>query len=77
MSKTATLSFRTEPRFAEETNAYARFAGFTKTDYLEQAVKEKNERMLAARIQFLSKQLSATSLAANEDMERSLGDGLA
>ncbi len=77
MSKTATLSFRTEPSLAEETYAYAKFAGFTKTAYLEQAVKEKNQRTLAARIQFVSKQLSASSLVANEDMDSSTGDGLA
>ncbi len=78
MSKTATLSFRVDPVFVEETNALAAFAGFTnKTDYLKQAVIEKNNRVLAERIRFLSKQLSANSLAANEDMETTVGDGLA
>ena len=77
MNKTATLSFRADPAFVEETNFFAKFAGFSnKTDYLKQAVIEKNSRVLAERIRFLSKELSAKSLSTNLDMEASLKDGL-
>jgi hypothetical protein len=76
MQKTATLSLRTSPEFAEQASFYAEFLGLSKTAYVEQAILEKNERAMAMRLQFLSRQLSAKSLEENAEMNAALGDGL-
>lgn len=76
MQKTATLSLRTSPEFAEQTSFYAEFLGLSKTAYVEQAILEKNERAMAMRLQSLSRQLSAKSLEENTEMDAALGEGL-
>ena len=77
MLKFATLSLRATPSFAEEVTAFAKFIGLNKTQYLEQAIREKNERVLADRMRFLSKKLSQQDLAHNTEMDAATGDGLA
>ena len=77
MSKTTTVSFRIDANFAEETSAMAGFVHQNRSDYIVEAVREKNERTLAERMAFLSKVLSAKSLAAAEAMDETAGDGLA
>ena len=77
MGKTTTLSFRTEAAFAEETALFAKSAQQNRSDYIEQAVREKNERALAERIAFLSIKLSPQSLSVCEEMDDATGDGLA
>ena len=72
-----TLSFRVEPEFADQTSTVARFVHQNRSDYIKQAVSERNERVLAERIAFLSKKLSAQSLAVCEEMDAAAGDGLA
>ena len=76
MTKFATMSLRTTPSFADETSFFAQYSGVSKTQYLEQAIKEKNERVLADRISFLSSKLSAQSLAHSEAMDAAVGDGI-
>lgn len=71
-----TLSFRAPPEFAEQTRTLAKAMHMTSSDYVREAVREKNERMLKERMVFLSAQLSARHLAENRSMDGSIGDGL-
>ena len=73
----ATLSFRAPAEFAEQTKALAKAMRMTSSDYVREAVREKNERALKERMVFLSAQLSATHLAENQAMDNAAGDGLA
>ena len=72
-----TLSFRATSDFAEQTKALARSMQMTSSDYVREAVREKNERALADRLVFLSAQLSVRHLAENQAMDSAAGDGLA
>jgi hypothetical protein len=72
-----TLSFRAPGEFAEQTKALARAMSMSASDYVREAVREKNERSLKERMMFLSKQLSAQHLVENQAMDGSVGDGLA
>ena len=71
------LSFRAATVFAEETRSFADMVGLKSSDYMREAVREKNERVLAERVAMLSHKLSAKHLALNEAVEDSVGDGLA
>ncbi len=73
----ATLSFRAPFDFATQTKALAAAFNMSSSDYVREAVREKNERMLKERMVFLSKSLSAQSLAENLALDGSTGDGLA
>ena len=72
-----TLSFRAPAEFAEQTKALARALSMSASDYVREAVREKNERAFKERMVFLSKQLSIQHLAENQTMDGSVGDGLA
>lgn len=72
----ATLSFRASPEFAEQTRSLANLFNMPSSEYLREAVREKNERVLKDRIAYLSKQLSAKHLLENEAMDTAAGDGL-
>lgn len=72
----ATLSFRATNEFATETKIMASVIHMNSSDYLREAVREKNERIMKERMIFLSKQLSQRHLAENESMDASIGDGL-
>lgn len=75
VAETESLGFRAPREFAEETR---RLAGEQPlSQYLRDAVREKNERELAERMRMLSARLSAKNLAENKSMEGALGDGLA
>ena len=73
----ATLSFRAPSEFAEQTRTLAAELRMTSSDYVREAVREKNERTIRARMVFLSTQLSQQHLAENQAMDASVGDGLA
>ena len=73
----ATLSFRAPVDFAEQTKALASALSMSASDYVREAVREKNERALKERMVFLSKKLSAQHLAESQAMDGSVGDGLA
>lgn len=73
----ATLSFRASSEFAEQTKTLAKAMHMTSSDYVREAVREKNERTLKERMVFLSAQLSARHLTENQSMDASTGDGLA
>lgn len=70
------LSFRATDLFVEETREIAKYVGLSSSDYIREAVREKNERMMAERIAQLSRKLSAKHLAFNESIEDALSDGL-
>ena len=72
----ATLSFRVSAEFAEQTKILARTLSMSASDYVREAVREKNERAIKNRMVFLSRALSAQHLAENQSMDGSLGDGL-
>ena len=74
---TATFSFRAPAEFAEQTKALANVFHMSSSDYVREAVREKNERVLKERMTHLSKQLSARHLAENQAMDAATGDGLA
>jgi hypothetical protein len=75
MSLTA-LSFRASPEFVGQPKALARVLSLSASDYVREAVREKNERAMKDRMVFLSRQLSAPHLKESEAMQGSLGDGL-
>lgn len=71
-----TLSFRVGNDFAEEVRSLASIVGIKSSDYIRQAVSEKNAQVMAQHIATLSKELSGEHLAFNESLEESLADGL-
>jgi uncharacterized protein (DUF1778 family) len=71
-----TLSFRVDNDFADDVRTLAGLVGLKSSDYIRQAVLEKNEQVMAQRIAALSKELSAEHLAFNESLDESLQDGL-
>ncbi len=73
----ATLSFRAPSEFAAQTRNLASELRMTSSDYVREAVREKNERVLKDRMIFLSQKLSARHLAENQAMSAADGDGLA
>jgi hypothetical protein len=71
-----TLSFRAGEDLAEQTRALAGMLGLKSSDYMREAVREKNQRVTAEHIAKLSKELAAEHLALNESIEDSVADGL-
>ncbi len=74
--QSATLSFRASPELAEQTKALAQALHMSSSDYVREAVQEKNQRALRERIVFLSAQLSARHLSENQAMDSTSRDGL-
>lgn len=72
-----TMSFEAPLDFAEETRLLAENSNKPVSEYIREAVREKNERELVERMRMLSERLSARSLLENQAMDDSLGDGLA
>ena len=71
-----TLSFRATQDFAEQTKRLASLFNMPISEYLREAVREKNERVLQQRMVFLSEALATQSLAENQAMNAAIGDGL-
>ncbi len=74
---TSTVSSRASVEFAEQTTALANVLHMSSSDYVREAVREKNERVLKERVTLLSKQLSTRHLAENRAMDAAAEDGLA
>ncbi|MGV7209426.1 antitoxin of toxin-antitoxin stability system [Oxalobacteraceae bacterium A2-2] len=72
--KTVSLTMAME--FVAETEGFARANQQPLSEYIREAVREKNERQLAERIKFLAKKLSAEADALDQDFDATLGDGL-
>lgn len=77
INPTQTMSFKAQQAFAEETKDLAKAANKEVSEYIREAVREKNERELAGRLRMLSERLSAKSLSENKSMEGALGDEIA
>jgi hypothetical protein len=73
--KETALSLRVSQEFIEETRSFAGDKGVSQ--YIREAVQEKNEREMAERMKRLSARLSAKHLAMNREMDGAAGDGLA
>ena len=74
-AETETIAFRAPRDFVEETK---RFAGKQPiSQYIRDAVREKNERQMTARIRYLSGRLAKESAAVNNEFDETLGDGIA
>ena len=71
------LAFRANPDFAAQVDHLARVSGVSRSDYVRQAVEEKNSRALRERVAFLSQTLSTGHRQFNEELDATLGDGLA
>jgi hypothetical protein len=71
-----TLSFRATGDLAEQTRSMADIVGLKSSEYIREAVREKNERVTAEHIAQLSRELSAAHLAFNESIDDTLTDGL-
>ena len=70
------LSFQAGQDFAEQTQSLAISIGLKRSDYIRQAVSEKNAQVMAQRIAMLSRELATEHLSFNESLEGSLADGL-
>ena len=71
------LTFRADREFVEQTDELARAKGLSRSDYVRQAVVEKNHRVMAERIAQLSRVLSADHARINAEMDSAARDGLA
>jgi len=74
---TITFSFRTTIEFVEQTQSFAGMVGLKSSEYVREAVREKNERVMADRLAMLSRKLSAKHQSFNESLDDSIGDGIA
>lgn len=64
------------PLFIAETEAAARLAGLSRSEYARRAIEEMNRRVMAERIAALSKQLAVLSSAEGEALDDATADGL-
>ncbi|WP_307720733.1 MULTISPECIES: antitoxin of toxin-antitoxin stability system [unclassified Duganella] len=74
---TTTISFRATPEFVQQTQSFAEIVGLNNSEYVREAVREKNERTMAERLTSLSRKLTAKHADFNESIDASIGDGLA
>ena len=72
----STFSFRADGVFSEQTRAMAQALGLKSSDYIRQAVSEKNAQIMAQHIAALSKELAEEHLRVNESLEGTLSDGI-
>ncbi|WP_454737759.1 antitoxin of toxin-antitoxin stability system [Cupriavidus necator] len=61
---------------ADQTRAIAKALGQKTSDYVRDAVREKNEREMAARIAMLSRKLRKKNLESYKTMDTLAADGL-
>lgn len=74
---TKTLLLRATTDFIEHTQSCASMIGLKNSDYIHEAVREKNERIRADHLAALSRKPSAEHHAFNEVIADSLRDGIA
>jgi hypothetical protein len=76
METSSQFSFRAPAPFIAETEAAARLAGLSRSEYARRAIEEMNRRVMAERIAALSKQLAVLSSAEGEALDDATADGL-
>jgi hypothetical protein len=72
----STFSFRADEVLSAKTRAMAQTLGLKSSDYIRQAVSEKNAQIMAQHIAALSKELAEEHLRVNESLEGTLSDGI-
>lgn len=72
-----TVSLKMTKELVEETESFARANNKRLSEYIREAVQEKNERQLAQRIRFLVAKFSDEAEAMNEELDAAVGDDLA
>ena len=70
------LSFCVTAEFVEQIHSFASLIGLKNSDYIREAIQEKNERVMADRLAMLSRKLSAKHQVFDESIDDSLGDGI-
>ena len=70
------LSFQATSDFAEHTQSCANMIGLKNSDYVREAVREKNERVMADHLAILSRKLSAQHHPFNLAIPDSIQDGI-
>ena len=71
------LSFQATSDFAEHTQSCANMIGLKNSDYVREAVREKNERVMVDHITMLPRKLSAKHHSFNEAIVDSIQDEIA
>lgn len=71
------VTFRATGELVEHAKLFAKVNHQRMSDYIRDAVKEKNERNLVERMRFLSKRLASESSRVNDELDMAAGDGLA
>ena len=74
---TKTVSVKMAHDLVEQTESFARAEQKHISEYIREAVREKNERQLAERIKFLAAKFSDEAQALVDDFDEAMGDGLA
>ena len=72
-----TVSLKMPQDLVEETERFAKASDKQVSEYIREAVREKNERQLAERITFLAAKFSAEAESMDEEFDATIGDGLA
>lgn len=72
-----TISLKMALEFAEETESFAKASHQQMSEYIKEAVREKNERQLAERIKYLAVKFSAEAETMDAEFDAASGDGLA
>jgi len=76
-SAVKTVSLKMAVDLVEETEKFAKASHQLMSEYIREAVREKNERHLAERIKFLAAKFSSEADAMDKAFDTTVGDGLA
>ena len=71
------VTFRASGELVENAKLFAKSGDQRMSEYIRDAVREKNERNLAQRMRFLSARLAAESTRINDELDMAAGDGIA
>ena len=71
------VTFRASGELVENAKLFAKSGDQRMSEYIRDAVREKNERNLAQRMRFLSSRLAAESTRVNDEFDMAAGDGIA
>jgi uncharacterized membrane-anchored protein YjiN (DUF445 family) len=74
---TKTVSVKMAQDFVDQTESFARADHKQISEYIRDAIREKNERKMADRIKFLVGKFSVEASALNKEFDVTAGDSLA
>ncbi|GAA4018121.1 antitoxin of toxin-antitoxin stability system [Actimicrobium antarcticum] len=72
-----TITFRVSSELAEQTRLFAKSSDQRVSEYIRDAVREKNARQIADRMRFLSLRLAAENAKVSQEFDIAAGDGIA